>query len=234
MSEPESESKPVREARLQAILKKWMDAGPLSFFKTLPKQDLIDSGIPMDDLEKHGLISAEVAGEVNIPPQAGKREMCRILTKMFGNGKEIFPEQLTRAIQEGMHGWNKAKSQFVTAQAIQWWRDNKSKSDTQLAEGAAAEAKRKIVALRREEIELAKAERELDATWIKKADAQESVTAAVLQYHALAKRALDKDFAKLVLAKVGEVDEAIKNKIQSAVTDAGREVVAEIEKQSEN
>lgn len=228
-----AESSSVRSARLQAILQKWMDAAPLSFFKTVPKQDLLDSGIPREDLEKHGLISSDGIDTDGIPQQAGVREMCRILTRLFGNGKEIFPEQVKRAVKSGMHGWNKNKASFVTSQAIQWWRDNKSKTETQLSDGAAAEAKRKIVALRREEIELAKAERELDATWIKKADAQETVTAAVLQYHAVAKRALDKDFPRMILAAMGDIDDATKDRMKAAITDSARSVVLEIEKFSE-
>lgn len=224
----------VRAARLASILKKWQDAASPSFFKSIPKDDLLDAGIPRDELERNGLIMSEKSAMKAIPTQCGKREMARILTEMFGNGVEVFPETLTRAVEkDGMHGWNKKQSKFSTAQAIAWWRDNKAKTDTQVAEGAAAEAKRKIVNLRRDEIALAHDERQLDATWIKKPDAQLTVTAAVLQYHALAKKALDRDFAKLVIEQLGELDEQTKNKIQSAVTDAARQVVAAIEKHAE-
>lgn len=220
----------VRDKRLQAILKKWMDAAPLSFFKTIPKQDLIDSGIPRDDLEKHGLISSEASHETNIPQQCGKREFARVLTALFGNGKEIFPMQVDRAIEEGMHGYNKRKRSIVTSQAIQWWRDNKAKTDSQLAAAAEAEAKRKIVALQIAEMDLEERKREMDERWIMKDDAATTVTAAVLAHHAIVKKQFDKKFSGIVAKHLqGEWTEEQINRINIATIEAGRDMMQAIE-----
>lgn len=227
-----SEGATVREIRLSSILKKWQDAAPLSFFKSLPKQDLLDAGIPREELEKNGLIIAETPTAKAVPKQCGMREMARVLTDAFGI--EVFPEQLRRAVKDnGMHGWIKSCSKFNTAQAIQWWKENKAKTSDQVAEGAAAKARREIILTRTAELDLAEKERALDAKWALKADAQMSVTAAVLQYHALAKKTIDRDFAKLVLERLGELDETTKQKIQSAVTDAARDCVRAIEEYAE-
>jgi hypothetical protein len=227
--ERENESASVRARRLQSILKKWTDAAPLSFFKTLPKADLLESGIPRDDLEKHGLIAADSSAD-NIPTQAGMNEMARILTRLFGNGKEIYREQLKRAVKDGMHGWNKSKSQFVTSQAIQWWRDNRSKTEGQIALAAEAEARRKINLAALSDIELAQAQRELDERWIQKDAAATTVTAAVLAHHAIVKKQFDKKFSGIVARHLsGEWTEEQLNRINIATVEAGREMMREIE-----
>lgn len=203
----------------------------MTFFKTLPKQDLIDAGIPIDDLEKHGLIMPESGKEIKVPYHAGLREMCRILTAMFGNGKEVFPEQLRRAVRDDkMHGWNKGKANFVTSQAIQWWRDNKSKTDSQIAAAAEADAKRKIVNLQIAELDLADRQREIDARWIMKAEAASTVTAAVLRLHSIVKKQFDKKFSGIVARHLkGEWTEEQRNQINSATIEAGREMMRDIE-----
>lgn len=228
--EGDHETEPVRAKRLQSILKKWMDGAPLSFFKTIPKDDLLDSGIPRADLEKHGLISSDNSAAISIPQQCGKAEMVRILTSMFGNGKEIYKEQLNRAIKEGMHGWNAKQARFVTSQSIQWWRDNKSKTDGQLSAGAAAKSEREVIEMKRAKIALEDAEREHDAKWMMKEDASATTVEAVLRHHAVVKKQFDKKFSGIVSRHLsgGWTEEQL-NKINIATIEAGREMMRLIE-----
>lgn len=219
----------VSQKRLDAILEKWMAAAPLSFFKTVPRQDLIDSGIPLEDLEKHGLIASGSSPQ-DIPTQSGIREFARILTGLFGNGKEIYQEQVKRAIADGMHGFNKKACKISTAPAIQWWRDNRAKTESQIALAAEAEARRKIAVSKTAELDLEDRQRQMDAKWMLKDEAATTITASVLAHHAIVKKQFDKKFSGIVKRNLtGEWTEEQLNRINMATIEAGRQMMKAIE-----
>lgn len=93
----DGETTTVREGRLASILTKWTQGSPLSFFKSIPTQDLIDSGIPRDDLESNGLLFAkDKSGEFSYPKTVRSQSaIAELIRRRFSIG----------CVQQDIHKW---------------------------------------------------------------------------------------------------------------------------------
>lgn len=195
----ESAPSAIRARRLVSIRRKWEDGNVISYFQKLPTADLIDSGIPLDELEKNGLL--KTSGEKEIPWQCGIRAMAELLNKIYPNEKPVYPQQVSNAHKkEGAPGFSKKNNQLKTAPFLRWWKENKvdgAPGGSKLADAAAAAHDREIIERDRAQIKLDNERREQDERWMQKADAQMTVTGAVLAHHAFVKNRLAKFPQKL-------------------------------------
>jgi hypothetical protein len=190
----------IRARRLVSIRQKWEDGVGTVYFQKLPTQDLIDSGIPIEELEKNGLLKA--ARDEQIPAQVGVREMAKYLNQIYPrrDGVEIYPMQVSNAIhKEGAPGLGK-NNRINSAPFLVWWNEHKfdgAPAGSKLA--AAADAVHDLEIIQRDlaQIRLDDKRREMDDRWMQKGDAQMTVTAAVLSHHTFVKNRLSKFTQKL-------------------------------------
>lgn len=198
--EDESSPSMIRGRRLASIRKAYEDGRPLSYFQKLPTKDVIESGIPIEELEKNGLL--KTVGK-DIPQKCGVREMAKLLNKIYprSDNREIYPMQVSNALsKEGAPGYNKNNNQISTAIFLPWWKEKHfdgAPSASKLADAAAAAHDREIIERDRAQIKLDNERREQDERWMQKADAQMTVTGAVLAHHAFVKNRLAKFPQKL-------------------------------------
>ena len=172
-SEEDGSPSVIRARRLVSIRQKWEDGVGIVYFQKLPAQDLIDSGIPIEELEKNGLLKA--ARYEQIPAQCSMTRMAKYLTENYGKkiGKEYFTEQISLWIEnEGAPGPG-ANRYLSSDQFIKWFLENKwdggatnGGGDSIIAEGTIAKNKREVYAAERELIELEKTKRKFDTQWM--------------------------------------------------------------------
>jgi len=216
----------IRTERLASILKKWTDGQSLAYFQKLPKQDLIDSGIPREELELNGLITSEGKPQ-DIPKRVGQRGFAELVSRLYGI--TVYQVMVGRWIKEGMPGAIKKSGQIDPSLSLPWVEANKvdgGKVGSILNDAAAAKARTAIVDLEIREMERDRIKRELDASWMDKRDASMTVTAAVLAHHSLVKKEMDR-FEKRLSAQ-GFSQEQF-----DLIRQACRDVVEQIEKDCE-
>ena len=199
-SEEDGSPSVIRARRLVSIRQKWEDGIGIVYFQKLPAQDLIDSGIPIEELEKNGLLKAP--RDEKIPAQVGVREMAKYLNQIYPrrDGVEIYPMQVSNALhKEGAPGLGK-NNRINSEPFLAWWKENKfdgAPAGSKLA--AAADAAHDLEIIQRDiaQLKLDDKRRERDERWMQKGDAQMTVTAAVLSHHTFVKNRLSKFTQKL-------------------------------------
>ena len=89
---PDNPSQPkpptlTRAERLAAFNKKWCDGQGIAFFQKLPRQDLLDMGVPHDELRAAGLLTEKNAASsdptAKFPLEVSQREMAKIISDQF-------------------------------------------------------------------------------------------------------------------------------------------------------
>ncbi|MDE2019840.1 MAG: hypothetical protein KGJ13_05860 [Patescibacteria group bacterium] len=133
-----------------------------------------------------------------LPEYCGQADFARLMTELYGVA--VYPMQVSRAInKEGMPG-KMSNGSLRMALAHPWWEEHKVKSgveDSLTQKAYAAKMQRDIDLARQAKMEADEMEREMDARWILKADAQMTVTGAILKYHSFVKSKLENFTKKL-------------------------------------
>ena len=161
-----------------------------------------------EKLREKGIIGGGKSAGTNdkLPLQCSFKQFAAYITEHYGkqSGITYYDRQVKSWLIEGMPklGLN---GRLNSGPCLKWFLENIHGSpETEMvsangtpAAGQAARNELYQVRLKREKLELEEFERTMDATWIKKEDAQMTVTAAVLKHHAYVKarlKEMDKKF----------------------------------------
>lgn len=226
---------PDHAKRLRGLYDLWRNPAGEKSLTQWQRAELVRAGLVTDEA---GTVTGGEVLPANVPPLCSGQKLAAILTSMFGSF--VSPMAVSRSLHdEGMTG-KLPSGKWKTAEAIRWWKQHRvdagEKMAALMAEANEADLRKKISDARRSQVEADEAIRLLDAKWILKAEAQATCTKTALDYHAIAKRALDRDFGKTVLAKTKDAgfDDDQLARIAAACVAAGREVVETIESACHN
>jgi hypothetical protein len=146
----------LQTERVASIRAFWAEGKPAKFFKDYALQDLIDAGIPSDDLAKAGIIK-RTGSDADLYAPVTLRQCAKIMSEHYG--ETVDPMRLTRAFRDKKAPGKRPNGLIVPAMLMAWWNVNEKSA---VGEGALFEQSRKAE-LERKIDEARKARMEADA-----------------------------------------------------------------------
>lgn len=170
MNKPNPAKDALRTERMESIRAFWTEGKPPKFFKDYALQDLLDAGIPREDLAKAGIAKGETGDNPELKSEVSLRDCASLMSDHYGEYVSV--TAISRAVND--KGAPRRKNgRIVPAELIPWWDVHERNGAADAGEhgnlfsqAQQAELQRKIDMAKRERLELEAVEKANSDKWM--------------------------------------------------------------------